>query len=610
MFIYLFIYLCRADCQNPGGIFCTQICHSSMFLSLFVNSAFALKAETLTDCPSNLLGHEFSEAVSLSGCNCKSPTGLEDFWLSVNHGGTDLIEIADSTFRTFTKAAIRVLSLGVVALTGLDFQGFVSYSQVLYAVSVAYAREFFASGLRFSDFTEFGAIDDNAHGASLSDGVKDMLNFFDLVLTNVSQVSWEGIIESGFVYIYADGLNFTKCSGNAGFAVSQNHGVQVPIFSRLVFDEMIIPTGGDLVSGVAGQYFVVEKWVFKDTPCLFQSQISVLYCEDTQFFGTDEARRTGLTANGGLSLIDCSFTKLGTGLEGPASAFDMFVCRCTFTDCAQCIWFGIDANVELVGCVFASYTELGVYNRMTHLDRFLIRKCAFLGDGVAISSGSGATVKGSCFVATSNVFNLTKEDAKVVLGEDVRIAASSAEASKVGGLGTVEGGTWGQAGCTESAADLGSEVCVGGNLPPRPTPFATRSHVSSVDPPRTPSFCFAPSLLFTPSSIFPPSLSFAPSLIFPPSLSFAPSLIFPSSLSFTPSLIFRPSLSFAPSLRVNPSLIFPPFGISDSLARSRLFGDRSVVIFAPSQVLEQAPHRELQPPRVPRRVLNSEAIRL
>jgi hypothetical protein len=277
-----------------------------MLLSLIVNSAFGLKAETLTDCPNNSLGQEFFEAVSLSGCDLESPTSANPWsppnqWLLVNYPGTDLIDIADSTFRSFRKTALCILSLGAVTLTRLEFQGFVKDNNVYYAVTVAASSELFATSLKFSDFAACGAVGDTTYSASLSGGVKEMLSLFDLTMTNVTIPldQSNGIIDSGFAYIYADGLTFTKCSSTAGFRVQTDHGAQVPVFRNLVLDEMTFSSSGSPISGVSGQYFVVEKGIFKDTACLFQDQINLMYYEDTQFFGTDEATRTGLTANGG-----------------------------------------------------------------------------------------------------------------------------------------------------------------------------------------------------------------------------------------------------------------------------------------------------------------------
>jgi hypothetical protein len=159
-----------------------------MLLSLIVNSAFGLKAETLSDCPNNSLGHQFNEAVSLSGCHPESPTppaGTHEDpaqWLLINYAGTDLIEISHSTFRDFPKPALSILSLGAVTLTGLLFQGFVNAgSNLHYAVSVAGASELYGSGLTFSDFTDCGALGDSDSG-----GAKEMLSLFDLTMTNVN----------------------------------------------------------------------------------------------------------------------------------------------------------------------------------------------------------------------------------------------------------------------------------------------------------------------------------------------------------------------------------------------------------------------------------------
>jgi hypothetical protein len=62
----------------------------------------------------------------------------------------------------------------------------------------------------------------------------------------------------------------------------------MPIFNHLVLDSFSAKSGCP-IDGITSPYFVVESWIFKDTPCYFAAYLGRIYFEETLFFGADEA---------------------------------------------------------------------------------------------------------------------------------------------------------------------------------------------------------------------------------------------------------------------------------------------------------------------------------
>jgi hypothetical protein len=225
------------------------------------------------------------------------------------------------------------------------------------AVKVGSASEFYAADLAFLDFNEFGAIDDKVNGNGET-ATKGMFELFDIKFSNVKYNSYSGIIESGFEYIYTDGLTLDDCYGKSVFCVGTDHGFQVPVFTR--FSVKKVATVSGTIYGLPAQYFVVEHGIFENTESFYENMITRMYYENCVFIGTDGTKRTAMEPNGGLSLVNCNFTNLGTAVKAGGTNSDVFICRCKFAECEECLFIHRQW-VEIAGCLFETYGIRALY---------------------------------------------------------------------------------------------------------------------------------------------------------------------------------------------------------------------------------------------------------
>jgi hypothetical protein len=445
-----------------------------MFL-LLVATSFELNAQSLSDCPTD---GSFPSPPTLTGCNYLSgPT------IAFEADGEVLID--SCSFVGFTVTALNLGPTGSVVFSSVDFRDFAITQDPRYAVRVTRATELRLENVGFSGFTGCGAVDGGLNGPSQG---KNMWTFSEVSFTDVKQQNYLPVLACAFTYLYGVGLTFTSCFGESIIFLYDQATRIVPVLLGLRTDEVGV-TNGVFHGSLA--YFVVEGAVMKNTRNHYVDHQAAMYFESTQFIVEAEKDLIGVSSNGGVCAVGCSFLGCSTGIEATQSSAEIFVCRCTFQDCAT----GIDVKppkAVVVGCLFSGFTVFGVkffQGQTTQAGLKVdtqVKDSAFInGTGAAVNFAGSLLISGCCFRANGPVVT---GSGILTLGSGCCFLAANKETAVQGPSVTEQEGANVEYGCTRDCSAVWipeNTECTGYNYPPRPTPAPTQTRPATVIPAAT-----------------------------------------------------------------------------------------------------------------------------
>jgi hypothetical protein len=153
------------------------------------------------------------------------------------------------------------------------------------------------------------------------------------------------------------------------------------------------------VFGLAGGVacFVVEGGLLNDSDLFYRSYVSI-YMEDVKFVGGPGQERIGMTTNGGVSLLRCTFQGMSEGILLTASSSRNLICSSIFQDCVTSIQKDVE-HAAVVDCRFDGYevAALDVTQGGSSAGAQLeVVQCAFLSEGVVAIRLIGWATVNSC----------------------------------------------------------------------------------------------------------------------------------------------------------------------------------------------------------------------
>jgi hypothetical protein len=379
----------------------------------------SLKAMRLATCPgANKVQWESGQ--TLDNCvQLLSPTNYP--WIGMQGPGN--IQVTNSKFMNFWGTALSLEPSGWIDLTGLAFEKFTANGDATYAIEVSSASECLMSTVSFKDFTGVGLVNGSPNSA-MKGYAAMMLTIFDLTSSNVHHVAHEGLIRSKFNDVYGEDWKFYDCEGLALLQLTDNQK-PIPVLRGLSVEKVTIRNNGGLIVGLPNSYFVIEKAVIKNMECQFTTY-GAMYYEETNFSATGPNSLTGLSSNGDLSVIGCTFEGLNIGLYDGSSNTPLMVCNSRFGNCGTCLNLHHEMS-EIIGCLFESYTTIGVTSENGGAGMFIIKDCTFLQEGKpAIQNKKHLTIRNCCFNASAGVIRGIGDSVLNLTDSFFRVATLSA----------------------------------------------------------------------------------------------------------------------------------------------------------------------------------------
>jgi hypothetical protein len=288
------------------------------------------------------------------------------------------LTISKSVFSHFIHVAFDLsLSLWVL-FVDTKFQTFTTTESHSHsAIQVSGAAEFRLDSIEFDTFTNFAPLDSGQPQTQ----PRTMFTLFNVNCRNINiSVSEFGLFNCGFEYFYSETLTFTNCQCYGLFHMISNHLQMTPIFRNLMMNCVNFVESGNVIFGFDNlTFFVIEGGIFKNTKNFYSTGITI-YIESVQFIEEDNEGRVGISPNGRLSIIGCSFKGLVKGVNSVGSSDQILICGCNFTNCVIGIYY-TTPQCEVVNCVFEGYTNCGidcVVGGSQSTKALTVQRCAFL----------------------------------------------------------------------------------------------------------------------------------------------------------------------------------------------------------------------------------------
>jgi hypothetical protein len=399
------------------------------------------------------------------------------------------ITIEQSQFTGFGVLVMSFTFSGWVKLSSVTIEKRSANSYPYYAITTQKITELLLVDVSFKDFSACNVV------YSLETPEKSLLSLYDIQFINVSGLTSDGLVLSVFKEVYGDSVSFINCSSNTPIMLSgANPSDPSPVLHGLLVDHWsgLPDTEGVLLLDVPyGCYFIVEagRFVCAQSKC---SAAMTVYFESCSFEGHADFTLDGAAIHGPYSVIACTFKGFVTAFHSRESSLHNLICRSNFTDCSTCIYCSIQIGM-IIGCLFQTYTVVGVHMINDMRDNFYIKDCVFIGAGFpAIWMGGELDVNGTCFTGSGQDRLIAKSPTvsgspTLILGSgNCDPAADSATA--IQDINTIQLTNPEEPpyACTCSLASLNQspDKCIGQGFPPRPTPRASHQYLSPHAPSR------------------------------------------------------------------------------------------------------------------------------